>query len=233
MSITDVHCHILPGIDDGSKDLDMSIQMLYEEHRQGVNNIVFTPHFYVDSMSLDDFVQRRDEAFRLVLPVCEDLGINVKTGAEVKLSPALFDTDLSSLAFDGTRYILTEWPFDFYPPWGDEMIEHIIEQGYTPIFAHIERYGYMMKNPFMIRDYIKQGCLIQANAHAYLGHHARPMFSLLKSGAIHLLGSDAHNMDSRRPDMESGIRQIAKKSGNEVVMKLIRNGEDVFDNTEY
>ena len=110
--LVDLHCHILPGIDDGAKNLDVSMSLIQKEMEDGVVGIVFTPHFHYERITLDAFVQQRKMAYRNVVAQLAErkLPLAVKLGAEVYFTTALASLDLSKLAFAGSRYILIEFP---------------------------------------------------------------------------------------------------------------------------
>ena len=112
--MTDLHCHILPGIDDGARDVETAIALLSMEKEQGVDKIVFTPHFRCDDIGLDEFLEARDSAFNLLmdsLPSDLKSSFDFKLGAEVYFSPTLSRVDFSKLCFTDTSYMLVELPF--------------------------------------------------------------------------------------------------------------------------
>lgn len=115
--LVDLHCHILPGIDDGAKNLDVSMSLIQKEMEDGVVGIVFTPHFHYERITLDAFVQQRKMAYRSVVAQLAErkLPLAVKLGAEVYFTTALASLDLSKLAFAGSRYILIEFPTSIHP----------------------------------------------------------------------------------------------------------------------
>lgn len=116
--LVDLHCHILPGIDDGAKNLDVSMSLIQKEMEDGVVGIVFTPHFHYERITLDAFVQQRKMAYRSVVAQLAErkLPLAVKLGAEVYFTAALASLDLSKLAFAGSRYILIEFPTSIQIP---------------------------------------------------------------------------------------------------------------------
>ena len=117
-SLVELHCHILPGIDDGARDLDMSMSLMRREVSDGVVGVVFTPHFHYERITVEKFVELRKAAFRQVAAAVRTEGLRVagKLGAEVYYSTALPSLDLSKLAFADTSYILIEFPTTIQPP---------------------------------------------------------------------------------------------------------------------
>ena len=151
-SLVELHCHILPGIDDGARDLDMSMSLMRREVSDGVVGVVFTPHFHYERITVEKFVELRKAAFRQVAAAVRTEGLRVagKLGAEVYYSTALPSLDLSKLAFADTSYILIEFPTTIQPPGIDETLFAIRAQGYTPILAHVERYPFIAEDPTLL-----------------------------------------------------------------------------------
>lgn len=139
------------------------------EKAQGVDGIVFTPHFRCDDCTLEEFLDARDQAYKLLLEsMPDDLRewFTFKLGAEVYFSPTLSKIDLSKLCFGGTSYMLVEPPFtsDIRPAFLDEILYTISSRGITPIIAHVERYPYILSDPTQIYDWVMAGYLVQTNA---------------------------------------------------------------------
>ncbi len=158
-SLVELHCHILPGIDDGARDLDMSMSLLRREVSDGVVGVVFTPHFHYERITVEKFVELRKAAFRQVAAAVRTEGLRVagKLGAEVYYSTALPSLDLSKLAFADTSYILIEFPTTIQPPGIDETLFAIRAQGYTPILAHVERYPFVTEDPTLLYNWVNAG----------------------------------------------------------------------------
>ena len=175
-ALVELHCHILPGIDDGAKDLDMSMSLIRKELQDGAAGIVFTPHFHYERISVEQFTARRKAAFLQVSAACRAEGLRLagKMGAEVFYSPALPSLDLRQLAFAGSNYILIEFPTTMHPPGIDETLYAIRAQGYTPILAHVERYPFVTEDPTLLYNWVCDGCLAQINATGLIrdGHTA-------------------------------------------------------------
>ena len=134
-ALVELHCHILPGIDDGAKDLDMSMSLIRKELQDGAAGIVFTPHFHYERISVEQFTARRKAAFLQVSAACKAEGLRLagKMGAEVFYSTALPSLDLRQLAFAGSNYILIEFPTTMHPPGIDETLYAIRAQGLSLI----------------------------------------------------------------------------------------------------
>ena len=203
----DVHTHILPAIDDGAKtQLDARL-LLETEVAQGVEEVVFTPHYYGKKRPIQSFLKLRDEAWQKIQ---EDIpnGLQTRLGAEVHFTGVNDPTHdaLCKLAIEGTSCVLIELPF--VKKWRKSLFtklyEFITDTGYTPIIAHAERYVEFLKTPALITKLIDMGCLIQLNTSAFLEKKTRRFaLAMLKNGLVHCLGTDAHDISVRVPDYKT------------------------------
>ncbi len=226
---TDLHCHILPGVDDGARTPAVTRVLLEKEAEQNVRQIIFTPHFYADRMRLTDFLQGREKAAAAADPICEELGISYACGAEVRMVPELMEADLRPLSMADTGYLLLEWPFYGYPIWGDDLVDRVYGAGRVPIFAHVERYDYFYRTPERLSDYIADGVLCQMNAATVIDRRSqRQSLKMIKGGYVQLLASDAHNLDHRPPLLEEAFAVVTKKLGEKTAEHLRENADAVF-----
>lgn len=221
----DIHTHILPNIDDGSTDLEMSLLMIDMLAKDGVTDIVLTPHFYSDVISLNDFVLKRNNAYSNFIRVYNG-NVDLHLGAEVYVTKYLtkYD-DVAELCIDKTKYMLIELPFDSIIK--DETY-NIIEQliynyKVTPIIAHVERYPFFNHDKTFnsVDVLISIGCLIQVNTESFLvGKLRKKVLCLIESGRVNFLGSDAHNLKSRPPTYGKAVEVIKHKLGQSYINKL-------------
>lgn len=230
----DLHCHILPGIDDGAKTLNDSISLLKAESAQGVKAVALTPHFDIQKMSIEDFCVMRSKSLESLKSSEEfkEINIKLKTGAEVYYSPTLYDTDLTPLCFEGTDYILIELPVSSRPYELNSVMKNILNCGYIPILAHVERYQYFAENPILLYDLILDGCLAQVNAGAIIGggNNSAIAIKYLKWELAQIICSDCHSVDHRPPNIDKALAQITKKLGNDYSEWIKKNCTDIFDN---
>ena len=228
----DIHTHILPHMDDGAKDSRVSVAMLKAELAQGVDTVLLSPHYYGRKHSPAQFIQRRNAAFeRLKEKIPE--GIHVRLGAEVHFTGVnvLKEDDFCSLAIEGTKYILVELPFDsaWHGALLDKLSTLITDTGYTPIIAHVERYDEVVKNPEIVSRLVGMGCLIQVNTYAFLDKREKKLaFALLKHGLIHCIGTDAHDLDERKPNMAEAKAAIKQAGFAEEWERIQQNMQNVF-----
>ena len=231
--VIDFHSHILPGIDDGSRNPAESIAMLRQSAEQGIREIILTPHFYPMHMKQERFFRRRSRSMEALLERLGDDGAvpKLRCGAEVYFYPQMSHSDaLQALAIEGTRHILVEMPMG---EWTDSMyreLENIYHnQGLTPIVAHVDRYLGWFRD-YGIPDRLAElPVLVQANAGFFREWPTASMaLGLLRRGQIHLLGSDCHNTDSRKPDLGAAVQIILRKLGPEAIERLNAWGESVL-----
>lgn len=215
--MVDFHSHILPGIDDGSANIGMTKQMLTMMHRQGVQAVVATPHFYPNRDMPDAFLERRDAALALVSQL-EGEFPRIIPGAEVAYFDGIGHSNaLEKFQIGNTRMVLVEMPFCRWTP---RMIRDIsymkAETGMTPVLAHIDRYRRQLKECFpALQDC---GVLFQCNAEPFLSvFHRRWALQHLERGSIHFLGTDAHNLTSRPPRLKEAYEVIRQRSGTDTL----------------
>ena len=203
-NMIDFHTHILPGVDDGSKSISESVSMLREESRQGIKTVMLTPHFYATENSPIEFLKKRYRAWRELEPYLWPELPNVRLGAEVQYFEGICNVeDIRHLRIVGTDYLLVEMPFS---RWTDRMIEDVLElnewQNTKVVLAHIERY-LAIQDSDIWKQLHSCGILMQSNVSFFESWKTRGRaMSMLVDGKIHFLGSDCHNMRSRKPNWD-------------------------------
>lgn len=203
----DFHCHILPGIDDGSRDSEMSLGMLRMEREQGVTEIVFTPHFYAQEDSVTHFLKKREHSVSRLKEAAEKSGeelLPMHLGAEVYYFRDMGNASMiPDLCIDDTNTILLEMPF---AQWEknvyDDVTNLICRQGLKVVLAHIERYYKFQKDKSIWNAVMDLPLECQMNAGPFQDWKKRhKCMELLKQHEVVLLGSDAHNLTSRCPNL--------------------------------
>lgn len=201
----DFHTHILPGLDDGSKSVQESLEMLRMERRQGIDTVVLTPHYYSRQNSPGAFLRRRQLAWERLTGSLEEGMPRLLLGAEVQYFENMGNLDsLHTLCVQGTKLLLLEMPFCH---WDERVIRTVLElngsNGLQIILAHIERYLPFPQNAQALELLRHSGILMQVNASFFEGWlHCRKAVSMLKRGEFQLIGSDCHNITTRRPNWE-------------------------------
>ena len=210
----DFHSHILPKVDDGPDRLSESLTLLRQSYRQGVEAMVSTCHFYADTDFPEQFLQRRNEAFRRLreatLRDAEPYPL-VILGAEVLYFPGISQAEgIERLTIGSGGAILVEPPM---APWSDSMLDEIVQLGQNlhckPVIAHVDRFMEMLRDRRLIDRVLERDLLVQVNA-AYFLNPKTVKYAVrdLKKGKIHLIGSDCHNMTSRQPNLGQVRAQI-------------------------
>lgn len=236
-SFCDMHTHILPGMDDGSKDVEMSMNMLRAMAQQGIGQVFATSHYYpVESVRA--FLERRDRAARELVGAMEQAKEQLPRiclGAEVAYRPGIgYEEDLKLLCLGKSEYLLLELPF---APWGKDVIRDIrnmvCTRGITPVLAHLERYLKLQKKK-TIYEVLDQGVLVQMNAEALLQPATRwTAGRMLRQGLVHLLGSDCHNMSGRAPNLGKAVQNLEKRRGMAPVLdRLSYISMDIFEQAQ-
>jgi protein-tyrosine phosphatase len=214
----DFHIHILPAMDDGSADVDTSVAMLERSAAYGVDVVAATSHFYAEDNAPKEFLRRRALAYEQLQQAVggrTDLP-RVILGAEVRFFSGISAVDhLETLCLGDTNLLLLEMPF---VPWTDRMlreVEAIARRGICPVAAHVERYMDFQPRKTMAQ-FLDMDILVQTNASFFLGRRtAHKALKMLEDQKIQFLGSDAHNMTSRAPDLGGALEVIRRKQGQE------------------
>lgn len=221
--MVDFHSHVLPAIDDGSRNVEESIALLKELAKQGVKTVVATPHFYANRHSVNRFLEKRQQAYEeLITENKEDLP-KILLGAEVRYYEGISQmANIESLCIEGTKLLLLEMPFSRWTDYVLREVLHLASSGkVTVIIAHVERYlPYQEWGVWgLLTD---NGAILQANANFFLKFTTRKKaIKLLKERYIKILGSDCHNLDERPPLIGNAIAYIEKKAGQECYESLI------------
>lgn len=228
--MVDFHCHILPGIDDGSKDIRSTRQLLEMLTQQDVTAVVATPHFYAELDQPEDFLSRRAAALEQVA-LLEGNFPPIIAGTEVAYFDGISHSGiLNELQLGDSGLLLIEMPFC---AWTGRMVQEICEipslTGLTPVLAHVNRYPHGDQFPGTMQHFRESGVLFQCNAEAFLLMGARRWaFHLLDEGYIHFLGSDAHDPALRPPKLDRATRIIAKKMGTSVLEDITAFSEEML-----
>lgn len=230
MSVIDFHSHILPGIDDGSRDREMSEKMLEFSGKQGVNLMVATPHFYASRMTMDSFLRKRATAFDSIKNDAEKHRVGLLQGAEVAFFSGMSCADgLESLTIAGTMLLLLEMPFRSWSDGDIREVEKLLDRGLTPVIAHMERFYPYQKDKRIIDELYALPVLVQVNAESLLNWRTKRLaLKLFREGKTQLLGSDCHNLLSRPPNLTAGRNVIEKKLGVPYLERMDRLGEEML-----
>lgn len=231
--VIDFHSHFLPCIDDGSKSTEMSLDMLRIMKEQNINTVVATPHFYADENRIDDFLNNREKAYSSIKAEIEKIGINIKLGAEVTYFQGISKADeIKKLTTEGTSILLLELPFD---KWGESVIEEVYylvhKRKFTVVLAHLDRYLSISENKKYIKKLIKMPLVVQINAGSFLDNkRKKKTVSLIKKCDKIVLGSDCHNLTSRKPNLLDCRNIIIGDLGEKAILNIDKYGEEILFN---
>ena len=224
----DCHTHVLPGMDDGAADADVSRQMLASLADQGTAEIWLTSHYYPQREALDDYVAKRRAAYEKIAHLFPEYGIRARLGAEVFFSGDLFyfePAEFRRLTIDGSHWLLLELPYR--TPLSDELFDAITRvkeiSGCEIILAHIERYNIHINRAFRQR-LLDAGLRLQMNLSDYARATAQEQALLetqIADGDISFLATDCHNMDRRKPVITPLLSRITDRVGVEPVREAI------------
>lgn len=221
----DFHSHILPCVDDGSASLDESIALLKMLGSQGVTEVFATPHFDASYDTPGSFLNKRDNAYKELtgaLSLQEQELPTVLLGAEVMYFSGISRvSELSALTLGKTNLLLIEMPLGIWSEYSVQELINICSSGeFTVLLAHVERY-FQYQSTDVWNRLLENGMLMQANASFFADTKTRRRaVKMLKRGEIHLLGSDCHNLSSRRPQMDEALSLIEKKLGKDFVFYM-------------
>lgn len=228
--MTDLHTHILPGMDDGAKDPEESLALLRMEREQGIDTVVLTPHFYPENESAERFLRRRAAAFERLEATLEELPEEERAslprlvlGAEVAWRPNLSRYDeLPAFCIGETKNILLELPFT---PWTQQMFHDIYDlmgkHGVLPVIAHLERYLSHQRSE-SVREVFELNVPIQISSDVFRHPMARrKAIKMLENNQVHFLASDCHNVTRRPPDMKAALQVAQHKFGEARVQEMI------------
>jgi len=240
----DLHAHLLPGLDDGAKTLEESVQMCWISYKDGVRTIVGTPHtlngLYLNDREtiLTKVQELNDELAKCGLWNAEwrinselrtpNSELRILPGADVRLSemtlPYLDQGKVMTIS-DGKKYLFLEFPFQGIPYQAEEIIFQIRTRGIIPIITHPERNLEIGQRPQRYYEMIRMGCLGQVTAMSLTGDFGSRMRQiaerLLKNRLIHFISSDAHSTDGRPPILSEGVRAAEKIVGKEEAQKMV------------
>ncbi|MFA5633066.1 MAG: CpsB/CapC family capsule biosynthesis tyrosine phosphatase [Porticoccaceae bacterium] len=227
----DIHCHLLPGIDDGAVDLDDALAMARIAVDDGITHAVVTPHIHPGRW--ENAAQGIASAARDFSARLREHGIPLIIGhaAEVRLTDQLFQQlEEESIPFlgevDGYQVMLLEFPHNQVLPGSEKLTAWLLRNGIRPLLAHPERNKEIMVAPGRLKPFIDQGCMIQVTAGALVGRFgARAMEAaryFLANGQVDLIASDGHNTKARRPELSEAAAYITEKYGEAEAQKLAR-----------
>ncbi|SDD80518.1 tyrosine-protein phosphatase [Sporomusa acidovorans] len=235
----DLHCHIIPNIDDGAKNLETSLEMLRIAQQNGTKGIIATPHA-IEGEWLPSWKQ--------ILEGCELLrqegakaGLDIPTypGAEVAIHQDILNIiqGPGPYCLNGGRYMLVELPAMEIPGFTEDFFFTLQTREITPILAHPERHPILAKNPELLVEWIQRGIMTQINGTSLIGkmgERAKNLAELLlQRDMVHCIGSDAHSAGHRNPDLTAAVKKVVSIAGEKKAKCIIAtNPENVINSRD-
>lgn len=232
----DIHCHILPGLDDGAKHMEESVRMARYAANQGIHAVIATPHhkttrYENDRATVLEAVHQLNTRLRE-----EHIPLKVHPGQEIRVFEHMghtFDeTELLSLNETGV-YVLIELPSHEIPRYTDHLIYNLLTQGYVPIIAHPERNQVILDDVDVLYQFVKTGALSQVTASSLTGKLGKKVrkFSeqLIEHHLAHVVASDAHGLERRGFDLQEAYQSVRKRMDTSYVSMLSENAYDILN----
>ncbi len=226
----DLHCHILPGLDDGAKSLEESVEMAQIAEDDGIERIVATPHLFRGYFMQEDpgiIEEKKEELSRAFK--ANDIHLELLSGAEVHISHNLMDEIMKnreSLVIDRSSYMFVEFPSRHVFSGVKELFFELMSEGIIPIIAHPERNSVFVRNPTFLYELIRMGSLAQANSGSLSGVYGREaeqaVLRFLDMNLIHFIGSDGHNTHALAPRLSEARESAERIIGKEGAWSLVR-----------
>jgi protein-tyrosine phosphatase len=236
----DIHCHVLPGIDDGAKSLDEALAMAEMAVADGIEAIVATPHqLGSHAKNTGEAIRAAAAAFQRVLKQ-KHIPLRVVPGADVRIEPDLprkIRTGEVVTLGDRGRHVLLELPHDVYVPL-DRLLAELAAARLVGVLSHPERNHGILSQPGVLRPLVERGCLLQVTAASLLGTFGsqpeKLATSLIEQGLVHFVSTDAHSTHGRPPKLRAAFDRIVELVGEEVARDVccrhpaaVADGSDV------
>lgn len=225
-SMVDIHCHLLPGLDDGAKDLEEALAMARMAVEDGISTIIATPHqlgSYRENQG--DTIREAVRHFQGHLD-SQGIPLTVRPGADIRIEEQLVSGlvtgSLVTLADQG-QHVLLELPHELYMPL-EPVLHQLRQHQFVGILSHPERNRGILNTPDVIAPLVNTGCLMQITAGSLLGSMGRPCQllseQLLREGLVHFVATDAHGSVRRRPRLAQAYHRITQLVDRETAQEL-------------
>jgi protein-tyrosine phosphatase len=226
LPLVDIHCHLLPGVDDGAPDLATALEMARMAAADGTRTMILTPHQLGKfAGNRGDDLRRRTAEFQRELTAAE-IPITVLPGGDVRIDdnlPALLQSGEVLTLGDRRRHVLLELPHEFYLPL-EGLLELLRRQGIVGILSHPERNAGLLARPEITATLVDAGCLMQVTAGSFIGAFGpncqRMAEWMLAEGLIHFIATDAHGVTSRRPRLSPAVACITELADEATALDL-------------
>ncbi|MEC0304545.1 tyrosine-protein phosphatase [Terribacillus saccharophilus] len=232
----DIHCHILPGVDDGARTLEDSIKMAKAASEQGIHTIVATPHHRNNQFDnyRGDILTRVAELNHVLQE--ENISVAILPGQEIRIYGDLLEgiksEEILPVNVD-SPYILVELPTSTFPRYTNKLLYNLQVEGYTPVIVHPERNSELLTKPDKLYEIVKSGVLTQVTAASLVGKFGKKIknFSheIVMSNLTHFVASDAHNVHSRGFLIQEALQDIESTYGIDLIYNYQVNAERLIE----
>ncbi len=227
----DMHCHLLPGVDDGAKTMEQAIELAQIAVQNGITHAVLTPH--ITPGRYDNSPENLAPVFARFSTALKthNIPLQVALAAEMRIDPLIMEmAEAGTLPYvgeyEGHKLLLLEFPHAMIPPGSLELVDWLMRRQIRPLIAHPERNQSIIRNLLNIEPYIKAGCLLQLTAGSLTGIFGpgpkTSALKLIQRGWIKIVASDAHNNRTRLPEIESARSELEKILGKETSWLMVR-----------
>ena len=222
--MTDIHCHLLYGVDDGPDSLKESCRMLHKAAGQGIDKIILTPHYRHGMFSFP--AKEIAEHFKKLRPYAAREGVDIFLGCEYHMDSMCIENmrRRRTLTLAGSSYILTEYSYVSEYSFIIRMTEEVLQNGYRPVIAHAERYPAIMCDLGRVSELRRMGAMIQVNADSVLGYEGKNQKAfckkMLRKDLVDIVASDAHGIKYRKCNLDECYDYIMKKYGGDTAIRL-------------
>lgn len=225
--MTDIHTHLIPGIDDGSQTVEETRLICEAMQAQGVDRIIATPHFYADSEDPENFIRKRNEAFETIRDLADEY--HVIKGAEVRYFTGIgMSENIDMLLIDGTNFLLLELADKKVNGYVLDDLMELRSRNIRPIIAHLNRYREFHDDRF-IEFCNMNGMPIQLNTESLMYWYSRRRaMELIGSGRAQFLATDCHDLTARKPDLKEAFDIVRTHLGNVRTDDFIEYGERIL-----
>ena len=226
MNLIDIHCHILPKVDDGPDSVEESLKILKDMRRQGIKHVIVTPHYRPEMF--EPSMKRVIYSYRHLRDIAYDMGVSMSLGCEYYRNEQIIEhmDNRKRPVMAGSRYVLIEFSMNDLFPTIRNYVYELITHGYQPIIAHVERYFCCQKME-KIQELKDMGALIQVNAGSVLGEEGWKLkkfcLDLMKKDLVDFVASDTHNTSDRKLNLKKCASYVTKKMGKQYAERIFFN----------
>jgi len=233
----DIHSHLIPKVDDGSRGIEETIELIKEAENANFSDIILTPHYMLDAYepNAEELILWKEKLQEILNK--EDIAVNLHTGMEVYIFEDILNLIKNNkiLTLADSKYLLMELPMNTSVKYLNEVIFRLLENNIIPIIAHPERYKCVQEDTDIIYELKEKECLLQSNYGSILGIYGKTAQKtvkyLLKKNLIDFLGTDTHRKNTIYPNIEKACKKIKKIIGEEKLKELTTtNAKKILEN---